>query len=331
MRYSARSLLAFSVFSFLLACCVVILGAYVRLSDAGLACPDWPGCYGELFVTEDMQGSAAEQANDARPFNKAKATKEMAHRYAAGMLGISIGLLAVFLWRARHRQKTVACVLLGLVVLQALLGMWTVTELLKPLIVSAHLMGGMLVLALLYWLILKQLPFGATEPGRMSRTALLSLAGLATLAVQMFLGGWTSANYAALACPEFPHCRDGRWWPETDFKEAFVFWREGRLDYEGGILDAPARTAIHLAHRLGAAVTFLVVSAVALSALGRAERLVRLVAAVLLCVLCLQVSLGIANVLLRLPLSVAVAHNATAALLMLLLLTMYSCSHGKPG
>ena len=331
MSYSARSLLALSVFSFLLACCVVILGAYVRLSDAGLGCPDWPGCYGRLFVTEDMQGNVSDQAYPARRFNKDKAIKEMVHRYAAGVLGLTVFLLAVFSWRARHRQKTTACVLLGLVVLQALLGMWTVTELLKPLIVSAHLLGGMLALALMYWFILKQLPFGAVEPGQMSRIARLSLAGLAVLAVQIFLGGWTSANYAALACPEFPSCRDGLWWPETDFREAFVFWREGRLDYEGGILEAPARTAIHLAHRLGAAVTFLVVLAVSLSALGRPESPVRLSAVILLCVLCVQVSLGIANVLLRLPLPVAVAHNAVAALLMLSLMTLYSYSQGKPG
>ena len=330
MNYSARSLLALSIFSFLLACCVVVLGAYVRLSDAGLGCPDWPGCYGKLFVTEDMRESISAQAYPTRPFKQDKAVKEMMHRYAAGTLGITIFLLAAALWRAPHRQKFAAAALLGLVVLQALLGLWTVTELLKPLIVSAHLMGGMLILALLYWLILKQLPFGAAEPERMSRVARWSLAGLAVLAVQIFFGGWTSANYAALVCPEFPSCRDGRWWPDTDFREAFVFWREGRLDYEGGILDAPARTAIHLTHRLGAALTSLVVVVVAFSALGRSERPARLIALILLCVLCVQVSLGIANVQLRLPLPVAVAHNAVAALLMLSLLTLYSYSRGKP-
>ncbi len=330
MNYSARSLLALSIFSFLLACCVVVLGAYVRLSDAGLGCPDWPGCYGKLFVTEDMQESISELAYPARPFKEDKAIKEMMHRYAAAALGLAIFLLAVILWRAPHRQKTVAGVLLGLVVIQALLGLRTVTELLKPLIVAAHLMGGMLILALLYWLILKQLPFGAAGREQMSRVARLSLAGLAVLAVQVFLGGWTSANYAALACPEFPSCRDGLWWPETNFREAFVFWREGRLDYEGGILDAPARTAIHLTHRLGAALTSLVVVVVAFSALARPERAVRLIALILLCVLCVQVSLGIANVQLRLPLPVAVAHNAVAALLMLSLLTLYSYTRGKP-
>ena len=323
MSYAARAFLTLSIISFLLAFCVVILGAYVRLSDAGLGCPDWPGCYGELFVGAEMQGIAAEQAHQARPFNRDKAVKEMVHRYGAGILGILVLLLALISWRLKHREKITCSILLGLVAAQALLGMWTVTELLKPLIVAVHLLGGMLILGLLYWLILRQLPRAGAPAGQRSRLDRLVLAGLAVVALQIFSGGWTSANYAALACPEFPSCRDGLWWPETDFKEAFIIWREGRQDYEGGILDASARTAIHLTHRLGAALTFLVILYVALCALSRAEPAVRLTAAFLLCVLCIQVSLGITNVLLRLPLPVAVAHNSVAALLVLSLLTLY--------
>ena len=323
MSYAARAFLTLSIISFLLAFCVVVLGAYVRLSDAGLGCPDWPGCYGELFVGAEMQGIAAEQAHQVRPFNRDKAVKEMAHRYAAGILGILVLLLTLISWRPGHREKITCSILLGLVAAQALLGMWTVTELLKPLIVTVHLLGGMLILGLLYWLILRQLPRAGAPAGQRSRLDRLVLAGLAVVALQIFSGGWTSTNYAALACPEFPSCRDGLWWPETDFREAFTVWREGRVDYEGGILDAPARTAIHLTHRLGAALTFLVILYVALCALGRTEPAVRLTAAVLLCVLCIQVSLGITNVLLRLPLPVAVAHNSVAALLVLSLLTLY--------
>ena len=323
MNNVARAFLTLSVVSFLLAFCVVILGAYVRLSDAGLGCPDWPGCYGELFVTADIQVTAVEQAQQVRPFNRDKAVKEMVHRYGAGILGILVLLLTLFAWCRGHREKTTCSILLGLVAVQALLGMWTVTELLKPLIVAAHLLGGMLILGLLYWLILRQLPRPAARAGQQSRLDRLVLAGLVVVALQIFSGGWTSANYAALACPEFPSCRDGLWWPETDFREAFVIWREGRLDYEGGILDAPARTAIHLTHRLGAALTFLVLLYVAINALGRTEPAVRLTAIFLLCILCLQVSLGITNVLLRLPLPVAVAHNSVAALLVLSLLTLY--------
>ena len=323
MRSTDRSFLTLSVTCFLLAFGVVILGAYVRLSDAGLGCPDWPGCYGELFVTADMQVTAAEPVHQVRPFNKDKAVKEMVHRYAAGILGILILLLMLLSWRLGHREKITCSILLGLVTAQALLGMWTVTELLKPVIVAAHLLGGMLILGLLYWLMLRQLPRAGTRSGQRSRLDRLVLAGLAVVALQIASGGWTSANYAALACPEFPSCRDGLWWPETDFKEAYTVWRADRLDYEGGILDAPARTAIHLTHRLGAALTFLVILYLALCGLGRTERAVRLTASILLCILCLQVSLGIANVLLRLPLPVAVAHNSVAALLVLSLLTLY--------
>ena len=315
--------LTLTVTCFLLAFCVVILGAYVRLSDAGLGCPDWPGCYGRMVVTEELQAAATQQEYQSRPFNRDKAVKEMVHRYAAGALGILVLLLALLSWRRGHGDRVPCSILLCLVALQALLGMWTVTELLKPLIVVAHLLGGMMILGLLYWIILRNTPRNTPGPGVAPRVDKLALAGLVVLAAQMFSGGWTSANYAALACPEFPACRDGSWWPDTDFREGFTVWRDGRLDYEGGILDAPARTAIHLAHRVGAALTFLVLLYVALRAFGRGGRVLRLHAAILLCLLCLQASLGIANVMLRLPLPVAVAHNSVAALLMLSLLTLY--------
>ena len=310
-----------SLSAFLLAFCVIVLGAYVRLSDAGLGCPDWPGCYGDLFVTEETQ-VAAQQANTAaRPFDRDKAVKEMVHRYAAAALGLLVLALALLAWRKKQAEKNLCNILLLLVMLQALLGMWTVTELLKPLIVVAHLLGGMLILGLLFWLTLRQLPRAGPYPGD-GRSAGLALAALLVLAAQMFTGGWTSANYAALVCPEFPTCRDGAYWPHTDFREGFVIWRSGEIDYEGGILDAPARSAVNLTHRLGAALTFLVVLTAALYACCRAAAARGPALAVLL-LLCLQVSLGIANVLLRLPLPVAVAHNAVAALLMLSLLALF--------
>ena len=323
-----KGFLNLSTIAFLLAFCVVILGAYVRLSNAGLGCPDWPGCYGDLFVTEETRVTAAQRASGARAFDMDKAVKEMIHRYAAGILGILVLLMTIVSWRMRRDDRILCSILLGLVALQALLGMWTVTELLKPIIVAAHLLGGMLVLGMLYWIILRQLPRAPENRGH-ARTGRLALVALAVLAAQMFSGGWTSANYAALACPEFPACRDGIYWPETDFREAFTVWRAGRIDYEGGILDAPARTAIHLTHRLGAALTFLVVLSVAFCALSRAWKPARLTAVFLLCVLSVQVALGVANVLLRLPLPVAVAHNSVAALLMLSLLSLYR--HARAG
>ncbi len=318
----ARALFTLSLSAFVVAFCVVILGAYVRLSDAGLGCPDWPGCYGDLFVTQDTQALAAQQAHTARPFNRDKAVKEMAHRYAAALLGMLVLALALLAWRNRQAEKNLCNILLGLVLLQALLGMWTVTELLKPLIVVAHLLGGMLILGLLFWLLLGQLPGSARPPGT-TRGAGLALAALLVLAMQMVTGGWTSANYAALVCPEFPTCRDGAYWPETDFREAFVVWRAGEIDYEGGILDAPARTAIHLTHRAGAALAALAILSAALYLLLRGGAPTRAPALAVLLALVLQVGLGVANVLLRLPLPIAVAHNAVAALLMLSLLALY--------
>ncbi|MCY4209955.1 MAG: COX15/CtaA family protein [Gammaproteobacteria bacterium] len=321
-RPPPRALWALSLGAFALAYCVVMLGAYVRLSDAGLGCPDWPGCYGDLFVTEQTQVAAAQQADATRPFNRAKAVKEMVHRYGAALLGILILALALLAWRRRRPEQALCGMLLALVVVQALLGMWTVTELLKPLIVAAHLLGGMLILGLLFWLVLQQCPrAGAHVHNR--RSAKLALVALAVLGAQLFTGGWTSANYAALVCPEFPTCRDGAYWPQTDFREAFMVWRTGEIDYEGGILAAPARTAIHLTHRLGAMLTFLVVLAAALYAWRYAGPAARAPALAVALVLCLQIGLGIANVLLRLPLPVAVAHNAGAALLMLSLLILY--------
>lgn len=322
-----RALLILSVFSLLLAGVVVALGAYVRLSDAGLGCPDWPGCYGRLFVSADLEANPPPAAS-SRPFDAAKAKKEMAHRYAAGALGLALLLLAGLAWRLRHPQRMAAYILAGLALFQSLLGMWTVTELLKPAIVAAHLLGGMAILAALYWLVFRQVfPAPARAAPAPARWA---LAALVLLCAQIFLGGWTSANYAALVCPEFPACRDGQWWPEANFREGFALWREGRIDYEGGVLAAPARTAIHQAHRLGAAVTVLVVLAAAGAALRQARAPLRRVAIVLLCVLVAQASLGVANVLLRLPIAVAVAHNVGAALLLLALMTLYLQARGKP-
>lgn len=322
-----RALLILSVFSLLLAGVVVALGAYVRLSDAGLGCPDWPGCYGRLFVSAELEANPPAAAPN-RPFDAAKAQKEMAHRYAAGVLGLALLLLAGLAWRLRHPQRMAAYILAGLALFQSLLGMWTVTELLKPAIVAAHLLGGMAILAALYWLVFRQV---FSSPARAAPApARWALAALVLLCAQIFLGGWTSANYAALICPEFPTCRDGQWWPEADFREGFALWREGRIDYEGGVLAAPARTAIHQAHRLGAAVTVLVVLAAAGAALRQARAPLRRVAIVLLCVLVAQASLGVANVLLRLPIAVAVAHNIGAALLLLALMTLYLQARGKP-
>lgn len=310
-----------SLLAFLVAFAVVVLGAYTRLSDAGLGCPDWPGCYGRIAVPDaEHDVTRANALYPDRPVHQGKAWREMVHRYGAGALGLLILALAALAWANRRdgRQPLrVPLLLLGLVLFQALLGMWTVTLLLKPIVVTAHLMGGMSILALLYWLVLGRFFHAPPEPGTRDRLLPWAVAGVVVLAIQIFLGGWTSANYAAVICTEFPACRDGQLWPAADFNEGFVFWRGLGVDYEGGVLGVEARTAVHLAHRVGAVVTALVLLGVALRAMRGQGRSARTVGSVLLLLLGGQISLGIANVLMVRPLGIAVAHNTGAALLLL--------------
>jgi cytochrome c oxidase assembly protein subunit 15 len=297
---------------------VIVLGAYVRLSHAGLGCPDWPGCYGQL--TWPTAATEVEQANLAfpeRPVEGAKAWKEMVHRYLAGCLVLLVMAINVKAWSGQSSQsntRLLAGILLGLVLFQAALGMWTVTLKLMPVVVMAHLLGGLSTFGLLWWLSLE-----TRNDARTARHAVfaafrpLVLSGLAILTLQLMLGGWTSANYSALACPDFPTCQ-GQLWPETDFRNGFVLWREIGVDYEGGVLDGPSRTAIHMAHRIGALVTFLVLGLLAWRLLGPLKT--RRAGQVLGVVLLTQVLLGIFNVILYLPLPNAAAHNATGALLL---------------
>ena len=319
-----------TLLALLLAFVVVVLGAYTRLTHAGLGCPDWPGCYGGMLVPDAAE--AIESANALypdRPLHQGKAWTEMIHRYAAGALGLIILLLGVLGWRHRRaygQAVRIPLLLVAMVIVQAALGMWTVTMLLKPVVVTAHLLGGMAVLALLFWLLLGQFFHGPAAPGERDRLLPWAITGLAVVSAQIFLGGWTSANYAALACPEFPVCRDGAWWPTPDFREAFILWRGLGIDYEGGVLDSAARTAVHLAHRIGAVVTALVLLAVALRALVGQGGRARSMGTVILVLLCVQIGLGVANVVMVLPLGVAVAHNAMAALLLLSLVALLHLS-----
>ncbi|MGX2039061.1 signal recognition particle-docking protein FtsY [Methylocaldum sp. MU1018] len=304
-----------TLFSLILAFCVMAMGAYVRISDAGLGCPDWPGCYGKMIVEEPQIAEALRHA----PFEAAKAWKEMIHRYLAGALGVSVLVLAGLVFRVReNRGKAIALTYasLALVIGQALLGMWTVKFLVMPAIVTAHLLAGFVTLALLYWLYLAVSP--QTPPAGDTRwLRRLSGFSLLLLFAQIFLGGWTSSNYAALSCPDFPTCM-GSYWPGADYAEGFTLWRGIGPDYQKGGLPLDARIAIHWAHRVGAVAVFLVLSvlAFAITSNRKVPRLSK--AGVLLSFLLLaEVSLGIAAVLLRLPVAVAVAHHAVAALLWL--------------
>ncbi len=302
-----------------LALAVVMLGAWVRLTDAGLGCPDWPGCYGRLVVPEAATPADELGAEFTRPLEAGKAWREMSHRYLASALGLVCVALAIVAWRNRRDPQQpwrVPLVLVALVVFQGLLGMWTVTLLLKPIVVVAHLFGGFATLALLFslgrW---RTGPAGGPVGAGTAGLRALGLAAGAALVLQIFLGGWTSANYAALACPDFPKCQT-QWWPAVaDFDEAFVLWRGLGVDYEGGVLDHPARVAVHFTHRLGAILATVLLALLSLR-LAK-DPATRLDGAAVLAMLLAQLSLGVSIVWFEVPLAVAVLHNGVAALLLL--------------
>ena len=285
---------------------VVVVGAYVRLSDAGLGCPDWPLCYGKP-VPDALEDH--------------KAWKEMFHRYLAGALGLLIFGLLLISWRTRQ-SPWLATAIAALVVFQATLGKWTVTMLLKPAIVTAHLAGGMTILALLTWLALAR---HAHQPEpRMRALRLPAALALAVLSLQILLGGWVSANYAALACPDLPLCL-GQTVPPMDFANAFHVLRElGRTD-AGELLPQAALTAIHWSHRMFALIVVAVLGWVAI----RTARISKPLASLLALLLALQFSIGVANVAFNLPLALAAAHNGgAAALLMALVVLNFSAFKG---
>jgi cytochrome c oxidase assembly protein subunit 15 len=317
----------------ILAFLVIVLGAYVRLSHAGLGCPDWPGCYGQLSwpnATHEIQ--SANEAFPERPVESHKAWKEMVHRYLAGTLVLLVVALNWMAWRnpaaSAFRLKT--GVLLGLILFQAALGMWTVTLKLLPVVVMGHLLGGLATLALLIWIIYSNRYAASYQPGAQLRSVRsLIVTALIVLTLQIALGGWTSSNYAAMSCPDFPTCQ-GEMWPDTNFREGFILWREIGVDFEGGVLDLPSRTAIHMAHRIGAIITFFVLVFAAFK-LTRVSTLQRS-GLLLLALTCTQVLLGILNVVLHLPLVNAVAHNGVAALLLAVLVGLvYRTAPGRQG
>lgn len=301
----------------LLALCVVVLGAYVRIHDAGLGCPDWPGCYGQLVGVPDSthEIAAAEAAYPGSPVEVGKAWKEMAHRYLAGVLGLIILGLTVSAFLRQMPARRLLATTCAVVVAQATLGMLTVTELLRPGIVTLHLIGGMTTLALLTAVAAMSLPAGADSPLR-NRPELrpFVLLALLLLGTQIIFGGWVSTNYAGLACTDLPTC-NGAWWPAMD-GEGFDPTRELHMDSAGRPIGGAALVAIHWLHRLGAIAATLGIGFLAYQ-LWRAG--LGAWAAWLLLLLLTQLTLGVANVLLHLPVVLAAAHNAGAALLLVTL------------
>lgn len=306
---------------------VVVFGAYVRLSDAGLGCPDWPGCYGQLSPHHAADEIRATHAADPQgPVSLPKAWKEMIHRYLATSLGLLILASAALARRQRNAPGVaprVAAALVAVVIFQGLLGKWTVTLLLKPAIVTAHLLGGLTTLALLALLALRVHALPRIDVSR--RLAGLARVAFALLALQIALGGWTSTNYAALACTDFPACQ-GSFRPAADYANAFHVVRELGMTADGEVLPLAALTAIHWSHRVGA-----LLAGAALFALGGAllrRSVTRRFGTVLLAALAAQLALGIANVVSGLPLPLAVAHNAGAAVLVMVMVWI---NHGLRG
>ena len=308
-----------TLFALLFGVIVVGLGAYTRLADAGLGCPDWPGCYGFLTVPQSSDAVAQAEARfPEAPVESEKAWWEMIHRYFAGALGLLIVAIAVSAFR--HRQTGIPwklpLFLVALVILQGAFGAWTVTLKLWPQVVTAHLLGGFTTLALL-WLLLLRLGFG--EKWKVAPTLRRHAAiALVLVVFQVALGGWTSTNYAALACSDFPGCQQEDFWPEMDAAKGFDVLQKVGPNYLGGKLDNSARQAIHMAHRIGALLVLLVVGSLALRMARAGSDLAGWVAAIL----AVQLTLGVLNIIWVLPLLNATFHNLGGAMLLLVLIAV---------
>jgi cytochrome c oxidase assembly protein subunit 15 len=303
------------IFGITLAFCVISLGAYVRLSDAGLGCPDWPGCYGKLLGVPDThhEVNEAQAAFPHAPVEAGKAWKEMIHRYLAGILGLVIaGLAALAIWPRRQAMIAPQIFLVGLVLVQAALGMLTVTWLLKPVIVTMHLLGGMLILATLVGIqASNSTAYVQTTTSSMKKAAWLVTA---LILMQIALGGWTSANYAAMACADYPLCQGQLMPADMDWSHAFVFNRELGQTSDGQMLSLQTLTAIHWTHRCFALVVLAACVAFAIRLKQNGDT--RIMGYLLLGAVITQVLIGISNVWLQWPLGLAVLHNTGAAVLL---------------
>lgn len=329
----ARLTLLAAVFTLM----VIAKGAYTRLTDAGLGCPDWPGCYGFLTVPSGDKVELAEQAFPDTPVEAFKAWVEMIHRYMATVLGVLIVAITVLgvKWAPSDKSqgwpRKHLYFLLFLVCLQGAFGAWTVTLKLLPKIVTLHLIGGFSVLTTLALLSARfyrwspEREVSPTQRAGLARLLPLGWVALAALCIQIFLGGWTSTNYAALACPDLPKCQ-GQWWPPTDFKTGFDLIQDVGPNYLGGQLDNDARVAIHLTHRIGAIVVTVLVGALSLLMMVRGGGgFYSRAGALMMAALWVQIALGLSNILYQLPLSVATLHNVGAAvLLQILVLSVWS-------
>ena len=307
-------------FTILLALCVIVFGAYVRLTDAGLGCPDWPGCYGFVTVPQTAEDYlSVEQNFPGEIVDEGKAWREMIHRYIASLLGFLILLMFLkdFL---SYRNNTgslkdlkLSAALLALVIFQGMLGMWTVTLKVHPLVVTGHLIGGLTTLSLLFFYYRNL----ENSDQKFISAPKAMIAGLSILTLQIILGGWTSTNYAALGCPDLPLCYGEVWPSNMDFEEGFLKWQEVGVNYEGGQLSPSARTAIHFVHRLGAILVLFALGWLGLKYLKHSSDRIRKASSIMLIALFAQLAIGTLMVWFGIPLFLATAHNAFAALLLL--------------
>lgn len=314
--------------SILLALVVVALGAYTRLTHAGLGCPDWPTCYGHLDVPQTPEQIAkAELAFPDRQVEPHKAWNEMIHRYFAGTLGLFIFAIAVLSVKNRNSGVPLRLPLfiLAVVVFQAALGMWTVTMKLMPIVVMGHLLGGFTTLSLLFLLYLRlrsQSTIVAKSDFSIKAYSRYALLGIVILVGQIALGGWTSSNYAALSCVELPICQPG-WQAHMNFDNAFDLVPPERDSYEFGHLAHDERVTIHVMHRFGAIVTSLYLAwLLVMLYMKDKEKVVNSAIVLVAVALAGQVILGMSNIVFSLPLSIAVAHNVVAVCLLMALISL---------
>ena len=307
-------------FTILLALCVIVFGAYVRLTDAGLGCPDWPGCYGFVTVPQTAEDYlSVEQNFPGEIVDEGKAWREMIHRYIASLLGFLILLIFskdFFSYRNNTgslKDLKLSAALLALVIFQGMLGMWTVTLKVHPLVVTGHLIGGLTTLSLLFFYYRNL----ENSDEKFISAPKVMIAGLSILTLQIVIGGWTSTNYAALGCPDFPLCYGEVWPSNMDFEEGFLKWQEVGVNYEGGQLSPSARTAIHFVHRLGAILVLFALGWLGLKYLKHNSGRIRVASSIMLIALFAQLAIGTLMVWFGIPLFLATAHNAFAALLLL--------------
>lgn len=316
----------------LLAIFVVMLGAYTRLTDAGLGCPDWPGCYGHMVLpTAKNKLSEVQNQYPHTLIESRKAWTEMAHRYAAGTLALLIVIIGVsaLYWKVIKKRRfpwVLPLLLMILVVFQAALGMWTVTLKLLPVVVMGHLLGGVLIFASLCYY---RLQLSGIKSQRLSTWHGWVMLGVVLIFCQIALGGWVSSNYAGIACIGFPQC-NGQWLPALHFSQGFNLFSPVGANYQGGVLDNEVRVTIQWIHRLGAVIVagYLLLLALFMITNVKTKNIRRLGALVILLVLS-QFTLGILNVVYLLPLWVAVLHNGVAALLFATILALYYVSKGE--